>query len=334
MGVVAGLAALVVAGPGASASAQTAPTTRGLTNPTMYACGITIGDGNVHTVGTAPVGSCFFGITTLAQLAQIPIGGVNPFSFVTDPGTQTGPLGTYAGTVNPFTSATGAYKLTDASVPNLDIAWLAIQAAAISGAVYLPTGNYVIGSAMPLPIMINTHFDGAYGNGDMLLGDGSQRSILVAGSSFGTLPDGLTHIPLLACGDPGATPTNQLGRWYLNNGQCNGTLQGFGLHGSAAATNTGLSSTYATDGLALGARLATVDVESDNFYHDITFVGDHTLHINLHANGGVFGAYWAPPNHVLSGDWQFLNFSASGQSFASLRVDGATAINGTFEGET
>ena len=314
-----------------------APPPPGLVDATTYACGVSIGDGAVHTVGAAPAGSCFAGVTTLAVLARIEIGGRKPFAFLVDDGRLTGPLATWAGKVNPFTSPSGAYHLTDASVSKLDIAWLAIQAAAIGGGTYLPTGRYVIGSSLALPIMLVTNIDGYLsqtGLGVAFRGDGAHRTVIVAGSSFGQLADGRTNIPLLSCGDPGATPANRLGRWYPNNGQCVGEVSGIQLWGDPAATSNGLASRYHTDGLALGARLASTDVESDWFYNDITLTGDHTLHTRLKASGGVFGAYWTPPNQVLTGDWMFLDVNVSGQSFASLRVDGAASIDATFEGET
>jgi hypothetical protein len=319
------------------ASAEVPGGPGGQVNPLAYACGVPIGDGGVHTIGNAPAGSCFAGIRTLRRLADVVINGATPFRFLIDDGSVTGPLATWHGRTNPFTAPDGAYRLTDASVSRIDIAWLAIQAAALGGGVYLPAGNYVVGSAMPLPIMIINHFDdfaSHSGPGSLFLGEGSGRSIITAGSSFGTLADGITNIPLMSCGDPAATPANRLGRWYPNNGQCAGTLQGIMLWGDPGATAQGPATHYRTDGLALGARLATVDVISNWFYNDITFTGDHTLHTRLKANGGVFGAYWTAPNQVLTGDWQFIDFAASGQSFASLRVSGRTAINATFEGET
>lgn len=316
--------------------------TSGLNNVLSYAGGIPINDGGTHTVGNAPSGSIFYGITTLAKLAAVTIDGTQPFFFLTDNGTITGPMGTAGATTNPFIRSDGAYKLTDAKVANIDIAWLAIQAAFLTRRAYIPgvlsvnqSNGYQIGTAMPLPLMIPISSEGDGNNmveGLRIEGDGARVSVLFAGSSFGTLPDGITMIPLVSCGDPAATPSNKLGRWNAN-GMFSGNLNYVGFWGSHDATSS-LSSTYQTDGVALGARLFTNGVRSAWFRHDITLTGDHATHINLVAQGGVFGVRWTAPNTVLLGDFTFVDMSASGAVHSAVEVDGGSGMGGFFKGET
>ncbi|MGI4940929.1 MAG: hypothetical protein ACRYHQ_10280 [Janthinobacterium lividum] len=315
----------------------------GLNNVLSYAGGIAINDGGTHTVGNAPSGSIFYGITTLAGLAAITIDGTQPFFFLTDNGTITGPMGTSGSTTNPFTSTTGAYKLTDAKATSIDIAWLAIQAAFLTRRAYIPgvlsvnqNNGYQIGTSIPLPLMIPISLE-ADGNdlveGLRIQGDGARISVLFAGSSFGTLTDGTTIMPLLSCGDPAATPTNTLGRWAGGGGMCSGHLDYVGLWGSQSATST-LASTYQTDGFATGARLYTNTVRSAWFRHNITMTGDHSTHINLTSQGGVFGIRWTAPNTALLGDFTFVDFSASGAVHSAVAVDGGSTMSGFFKGET
>jgi len=317
------------------------PPMSGLSNAMNYACGITIGDGKVHTVGNAPSTSCFYGKTTLAQLAAININGQQPFFFLTDNGSMTGPLASYPqakfvagsgasgtspfsftastggcttypvvsvavtsgaissatvttaglgcstsptitnaqltahytgitgasitvqGETNPFTETNGVYQLTNSSVANLDIAWLAIEAAILDqpvGAAYVPGGHYVIGSSEPLPLMLPIHYQAYLGqvvnntaDSIWFVGDGEESTVLIAGSSFGFLSDGATIAPLLSCGDPAAVPSlvaaNQIGRYDGQYGQCQGTMALMGFDGSytisgtTATVNPGLTGT-------------------------------------------------------------------------------------------
>ena len=306
----------------------------GMTNAMSFACGITIGDGGTHTVGNAPAGSCFNGVTTLGGLAAITINGTTPFSFLTDSGSVTGPLGTPGSSTNPFTSATGVYKLTNAKVANLDIAWLAIQAAVLTRRAYIPTGKYEIGTAMALPVMIPMSPSTDETNPmDLIVGDGPGSSVLLAGSSFGSLNDSTSstrNIPLMACGDPSATPTNALGRW--NNGNmCSGYLEYLGFLGNSGSS---ITSTYATDGIALGAHLDVFHVLSSYFYNDATIVGDHTTYDDLQLNAGIRGLYWDAPINGVTGDQLFRDFSSSGQVLAAVAVNGNASMAGTYSGET
>ena len=112
----------------------------------IFAAGTPIWDGGIHTVGNAPPGSVFHGVTTLAGLAALDFSGTRPFVFLTEGGLTTGPLATPGSRVNPFVSLTGAYRLTDADTGQIDIAWLALQAALLTGQLDLPSGTYIIGS--------------------------------------------------------------------------------------------------------------------------------------------------------------------------------------------
>ena len=308
----------------------------GVVNALSFAGGVAIGDGATHTVGNAPVGSIFHGKTTLAQLAAITINGTRPFFFLTDNGAITGPMCTYGTTINCFTSATGAYKLTDAKVPSLDVAWLALQAALLTRKAYVPANSYLVGTSLPLSLMIPQNQEGninaPFVTADYVTGDGPGQTQIIAGSSFGRLSDGLTNIPLVSCGDPGATPTNALGRWAGPNGMCRGVAQRFSLFGSPAANS--LTTTYFTDGLAHGARLDLSYIESHDFYRDITLTGDHTSFFEVKAEGGLHGVYWTPPNNALSGDFVFYDLNSSGQTLDSVEVDGAASMAGFFKGET
>ncbi|MGI4797218.1 MAG: hypothetical protein ACRYG8_24835 [Janthinobacterium lividum] len=288
--------------------------------------------------------SPFAGIDTLAGLAAITIDGTKPFWFLIDDGRRTGPVCTPGSRTNCFTSVTGAYRLRDADVPHLDIAWLAIEAALMTGHAYIPAilasasndTGYEIGTARPLPLMIPMTPEADANHltlGVTMRGDGPRRSVLFAGSSFGTLDDGVTVIPLLTCGDPGATPRNGLGRWAGGAGQCAADIRDIGLWGSQVRAQ-GWSSDYRTDGIAIGPRMQTDNVTASWFYHDATIIGDHVLHKQLHLLQGVYGLLWPPPNPVLVGDLQFQDLVVAGQSIAAMVVDGHASVAGQFAGET
>ena len=302
----------------------------GLNNVLSYACGITIGDGSVHTVSTAPAGSCFYGITTLAGLAAINMNGVKPFSFLTDTGAVTGPLCTSGSVTNCFTSATGSYKLTNASVAKLDIAWLAIQAAELTGRTYIPSGHYIIGSSLALPIMIPSSGEGSgavEGAPSMTKGDGERLSILTNGSDFGS------GVPLVVCEDPAATLANGLGRFGSDPG-CSGDLRDLGIRSSVNASSGPGVVPIQMDGLAWGPRLRLTDLEVSFWDHDMTAVGDHTLWVRLHLLGGYKGLEWLAPAGNY-GDNQTVDFVAAGQSFAAISVaPGGGFVGITMSGET
>jgi len=302
----------------------------GLKNILSFACGITIGDGLVHTVSTAPAGSCFSGVTTLAGLAAINFNGIKPFSFLTDSGAVTGPLCTNGGTTNCFTSTSGSYRLTDASVAKLDIAWLAIQAAEMMGRTYIPAGHYIIGSSLPLPIMIPSSGEGSgavEGAPSTTRGDGQRLSILTNGSDFGA------GVPLVVCQDPAATLANRLGRFGSDPG-CSGDLRDLGIRSSVNGYSSPGVVPVQMDGLAWGPRLRLTDLEVSFWNHDMTAVGDHTLWNRLHLLGGYKGLEWLAPAGNY-GDNQTVDFVAAGQSFAAISVAPGGAFMGiTMGGET
>ena len=292
----------------------------GLVNVLAYSCGIPINDGKIHTVGSAPSGTCFSGIASLSGLAAININGVQPFAWIT------------ATNNNIFTSTSGAYKLTDSSVPKLDIAWLSIQTSLIGGKTYIPSGNYVVGSALPLPLYIpltntNSMYLGAV-QPDIIRGDGEFATNIVAGSDFGS------KLPLLVCGDPAGTATNQLGR-YVPNSDCQGLATNFSLWSNQNNAIFPIGAApVAMDGFAWGAQLVVENVASNGFYNDWTIVGDHTRLTGATAQGGTRGFYWAAPNAVRTGDLTFIDLTVLGVSQAGLVVNGNASITASFKGET
>lgn len=303
----------------------------GLTNVMTLSCGVPIADGAAHVVAAAPPGSCFHGITTLAGLSAININGSTPFSFLTDAGTKVGPLCTAATPVNCFLN--GVYNLTDAKVPNIDIAWLAIQAAELTGKTYIPAGQYIIGSVFPLPVMI-PHSDEASGQiagsqPSMTRGDGQRLSILTNGSDFGT------NVPLVSCEDPAASLSNQLGRYSVNTGPgCAGDIRDISIRSSVNGYSAPNVTPINMDGFAWGPRLRITDVESSFWNNDMTAVGDHTLWIRLHLFGGRVGLRWLTPNANF-GDIQTIDLNVSGQSFASISAaPGNSFIGVQMAGET
>jgi hypothetical protein len=86
--------------------------TSGLNNVLPLAAGTTINDGSVHTVGTAPIGSPFHGVTTLGALAALSINGTSPFSWITGSPFSNG--GIYViGVTNPGSGGTaGTFALS------------------------------------------------------------------------------------------------------------------------------------------------------------------------------------------------------------------------------
>lgn len=305
----------------------------GLNNALTFACGIPIGDGGTHTVSTAPAGSCFHGLTTLAQLAAITINGINPFFFLTDNGTITGPMGTYGSTTNPFTSGGGSYALTNSSVANLDIGWLAIQAALLTGKTYIPAGNYKISTTTALPLMWPLSSEGfgtIQGVPTTMLGDGARISYITAGQDYGA------GIPLIACGDPSGTASNTLGRYGGNNGMCSGDMVRIGFFAPSACgvfNAAGTEPCFMT-GIAGGSRLRDLDVESVGFGEDYGLVGDQTEHIRLHLTGGAKGLRLDAPSATNFGAQQFLGFVADGQSIASISVAPGASLAANFNGQT
>lgn len=313
-------------------------------NVLSYAPGIAINDGHVHLVGDAPPGSPFHGVATLAGLAAITLDGARPFWWLTDPGARVGPLCTPGHRSNCFVDPHGAYRLTDRDVPQLDVAWLAIEAALMNRQAYLPAvlatapnnAGYEIGSHRALPLMVPMTPEADANNlvlGVRMQGEGPRSSVIFAASSFGTLGDHETVIPLLVCGDPAATPSNHLGRWAGNDGQCSSDIGDLGLWGSQALAQ-GWSSPYRTDGIAIGPRMRTNNVTASWFYHDATIVGDHVLEKQLHLDQGVYGLLWPRINRALVGDLQFQDLAISGQSIAAMVVDGGATVEGEFAGET
>jgi hypothetical protein len=289
----------------------------GLTDVLSWACQIPINDGNVHTVGNAPSSSCFYGVTTLAGLAAVTIKDVQPFSWLT------------ATSNNIFTSSTGAYKLTDASVPQLDIAWLCIQTSLLQGKTYIPAGTYIVGSSVPLPLSIPPGIEFAASFGGVytsIHGDGPRVSIIKAGFDWGA------GYHLMICGDPIGTKSNGLGRY--SNG-FPGNIEGIGLFSSASSVifTTGTASIN-MDGFGWGERLRVQDIEVDGFNHDMTIVGDHTEFIRVFLNGGAIGMYLPEPSATNFGDLEFIDFHAEGQSQAAIAVSKHATLAAIFNGET
>ncbi len=315
----------------------------GLINIMALAGGIPINDYGVHTIGNAPTGSIFHGLTTLAQVAALNINGITPFSFLTDNGSVTGPACTPGSSTNCFTSASGSYKLTNASVPSLDIAWLAAEGAEMTaGGAYAPGcptvssgGCYVIGSSLPLTVMLpmNTNGNNQPASEGVLAGDSKYRSKLQAGSSFGSLVAGYMNLPLVTAGDPSATASNQLGR-YAPNGLsiAYNEVHDISVVGSTSAN--AWTSPYLTDGIAIAPRMRLTNVTSYDFYNDFSTLGDHTDYKTVQANGGECGMYWAPPNSVLVGDQTYRDFAASGAARGAMCVDGNASVSGEFDAES
>jgi len=297
------------------ASCMPGGTTTGFTNVLSYAPGITINDGSTHTVSTAPVGSIFYGVTTLAGIAAISLNGATPFSWITS---------------TPFNSA-GVYNLTNSSVASLDIAWLAIEASLQSGRTIVPAGTYLIGTALNLPLLVPTSGENAAITGTpfIIKGDGKRASIIKAGKDFGS------GIPLVSCGDPNGTAGNGLGRY---GAQCAGDIQTIGLFSSDFATNAVPGpggATVAMDGLWKGSRMNTLDVEVSGFKHSWNLVGDHTSDIRPRSVGGYTAQYWATPIPSDIGNFDFYDVLFQEQAFANIEVaPGATISQATYAGTT
>lgn len=288
-----------------------------MNNVTVYAGGFAINDGNPHVVSDASPGfPFFFGVSSLASLAALTLNGATPYSWIT------GPI---------FTSLQGAYALTDQDVPGLDIAWLAIQAALMTGMAYIPAGVYIIGSKRNLPLSIPSFSEtnSAVAGAVAIYGDGARISVIKAGRDFGA------GVPLIACGDPAGTRANGLGR-YAPGAEFSGDMEKIGFFPSVANLLPAIGTVpVAMTGLAWGARLRTLDVEASGFGKGWNFIGDHTNHIRPRAFGGTIGAYWDQPHSVLEGDICFHDFMFSGQSQASVAVNGTARISGAvFTGKT
>ena len=287
----------------------------GLINVLAYSGGVAINDGTIHTVGNAPAGSPFYGVTTLAGLAAISINGSHPFSWITAQS-------------SPFSFSGDAYNLTDAKVSKIDIAWLAIQAGLLNGKLYTPAGTYVIGSSLPLTLFIPAHSEasGQYQGGIFWNGDGPRNTLIKAGYDWGT------GYALVSCGDPQSTPGSATGRYTGEN--YSGDIKNVGFVSSAPQVifSPGVVGIN-MDGMAWGSRLRLMDVEASGFFHDLNIVGDHTEFIRLHVYGGVFGLY-LPPSGPNFGDLAFSDFRAENQSIAAIGVSNSATLSATMEGQT
>lgn len=311
--------AAMVVGSGASLSTSgsgiiTASNGIGLNNIQSYASGIAISDGSAHIVSAAPAGSAFNGITTLAGLAAVSINGATPFSWVN---------------AAPFTGA-GAYNLVDADVPNLDIAWLAIQAGLVTGKAYVPGGTYIIGSVKALPLYRPlTSEAGGSTTGATFEGDGPGVTFIRPGFDWGS-GKGTVY-----CGDPQGTSGNSLGR-YANTAECSGLIRDMTIQSSAGNPLFSIgATTIAMDGLMWGARWMLDNVTVAGFNHNFSLVGDHTRLSRLHSFGGTTGIYWDAPSASLLGDVTFDDLRAEGASQAAIAVNSAATIAGAvFNGET
>jgi hypothetical protein len=305
---------------------------KGLNNVLSFAGGIPINDGNVHTVSTAPLGSPFHGITTLAGLAALTVNGTTPFSFLTDSGSVTGPACTNGTTTNCFTNSGGAYALTNTNVSALDISWLAIQAALMTHKTYIPAGTYILDSTKYLPLLIPnvSQASGYATNSDIILGDGEDKTYLQPAIDEGA------GTRVMWCGDPAGTFSNNLGRYEGNDGQCTGTMTGITFNEPTGAAVYGAAGAALTSmgGLSWGARLNLFNISGRGLNCSIGIVGDHSLMSNVSANGGANGICYDPGQSTLKGDITFIDLVASGQTQNAIYVSAGASISDTFVGET
>lgn len=289
----------------------------GLVNVLALTNGVPINDGSAHIVSGAPLSSPLHGVTTLTGLAAVKVNGATPFSFVT---------------TSPFNTS-GMYNLADSDVPNLDVAWLALQSSFLGGKTYVPSGTYIVGSVRNLPLLIpnaNENSGNMTGNATMIQGAGQSITYIQAGGDFGS------NIPLISCGDPNGTFGNSLGRYNGANGLCVGDLQDITVRSSNSTPLFSVgATTIAMTGVAWGGRLRTKDLNVEGFGKGISIVGDHTQFLRVHVLGGTYGLYWDHAQSVLAGDITFDDTMVSGQSIASIAVDPTTSISGAvFNGET
>jgi len=296
----------------------------GLNNVLNYDPITPISNGAAHLVSAASVGSIFHGVTTLAGLAAITVNGTTPFAYVTQA----------AGTYNcNFTGGSGAYSLVDANVPNMEIAWLEIEAALFSAKAYIPSGNYIVNHPLCIP-------DSYEGNGNppgpsppyegefSMKGDGPNNTVIQAGSDFGA------GIGLLNCMDPGATYANGFGRYAASN-SCAGIAEDFALWDSSGNAYKAVGSApIAMNGFNWGPRLRTKDIWVGGFNHGWDIVGDHTLFFRDHADGGAVCMYMNAPPPGIAGDLMWEDLRLQGCSQAAIGVDPAANLNGTMMGET
>lgn len=234
--------------------------------------------------------------------------------------------------------------LTDATVPNWDLSWLAGEAALYTThQLYYPAGTYVWGSQYALPLILPEAAEGAgvpVSNALAISGDGENRSILMPGKDFGL------DATLVSAGDPAGNHKdsttgvgNEFGR-YGRQGMYSGFIRDLGMSSVYATSN---KSEYAApgqtpilmDGIHWGARLRMQNVKGpDGFFRDVSLVGDHTVFVGWHLEGGAWGYFWDAMSDYLYGDLQFVGMAASGQSIASLGVDKDSSISGHFSAET
>lgn len=287
----------------------------GLVNVLSYSGGIPINDGTVHRIGTAPAGTPFYGVTTLAGIASISINGAKPFSWITSQTT-------------PFSFQSDVYNLNDSKAAQIDIAWLAIQTGLLNGKLYTPAGTYIVGSMLPLPLFVPGHSEasGQYQGAIFWNGDGPRNTLIRAGSDWGA------GYSLISCGDPKSAPGSGFGRYNAEN--YTGDIKNVGFVSSAsqvifAPGSRGIN----MDGIAWGSRLRMMDVEASGFNHDITIVGDHTDLVRLHLYGGAIGLY-LPPAGPNFGDLAFTDFRSENQSIAAIGVSNSATFSATMEGQT
>jgi hypothetical protein len=287
----------------------------------LYACGIAINDGAVHTISTLPSTSWCYGVTTLAQLAALTIPGTStqPFSWITTY-TEGGNL--------VFTYSGGVYKFTNSSVPNIDIAWLALQAAMMTQSLYAPGGIYIVGSTLNTPLL-NLPVTGNMNN--VMIGDGDDVTIIQAGHDFGL------GVPLMSCGDPAGTYLNNLGR-YLNSGntQCNGNYKAFTIQSSNPyASSAKGSSNVQMDGWWWGAHENNEDVEVRGFYKGWDIYGDHTTFKQPYSTNNLYSYYWDYSyGYGRYGELVFVDLAAINPGIGALVADPGGSIGGRFIGQT
>ena len=287
----------------------------GYTAITPYAFG-GIGDGNAHTIGTAPSGHILAGKTTLSQVAAVTVNGEQPFSFVTQA---------------PFTAS--FWQLTDGKVSGLDLDWLAIQACMWrTGRVFLPKGVWIVGSQYALPLLIreSTGDDpSVWGHPSQLIGEGPTSTAIRAGKDFGA------GVPLVSCGDPTATKANGLGR-YSGYGFYTGMVSQLSLFGPPPVANAMGTLPCAMTGLNWGCRLALDNIQINLFAKGLNIVGDghNTIMRAIVTQYCGYGAYWDDPSGNLYGDIDFDLASFSGCTIAAIGVHGNASVIGVrFKGK-
>lgn len=221
-----------------------------------------------------------------------------------------------------------ATVISDSTVTSLDIAWLAIQAGLQTGSLYIPRGNYIVGSVMALPLAtpISQDSGGALSGTYLgIYGDGPRVSIILPGFDWGL------GVALFNTGDPTGTRLNGRGPYGANY---SGDMKGLGFFYNTTSFIYAVGTEpIHIDGINLGARLRTLDVEATGFFNNVVIAnGSHTEHIRLHSNGGVYNMHW--PYGSTFGDIHFHDLMIGGATKAAIRVAEDATVTGSWTGET